>query len=202
MEKKKGLRPGKGNQGVKIAAPSERPVERGRKMRERGFTFIEILVVVAIMGILMLVSYPNIKNSLEVRRLENEAREVLSTLQQAKFQAVKLKLNHRINFDNSLGYWVYSIEREENLNTWVAVPKFPRRSIPGKFTVTVDLPNLYLGFTPLGLAFMDKTSAAIQYSATQNSISLLSPSVQRQGQPGTRTIVIYGGGSVQYVKSS
>jgi len=171
-------------------------------MRERGFTFIEVLVVVAIIGILALVSYPNIKNSLEVRGLENEAREVLSTLQQAKFQAVKFKLNHRVSFDNSLGYWVYFIEREESLDTWVEVTKFTRRSIPNRFAVIINLPNLYLGFTPLGLAFMDKTSAAIQYSATENNISLQSANVQRQGQPGTRTIVIYAGGSVQYVKSA
>ena len=171
-------------------------------MRERGFTFIEVLLVVAIIGILALVSYPNIKNSLEVRGLENEAREILSTLQQAKFQAVKLKLNHRVNFDNSLGYWVYFIEREDSFGTWVAVPGAMRKYIPNKFAVTLNLPNQYLGFTPLGQAFMDKTADEILYSATQNDISLQSPNVQRQGQPGTRTIVAYAGGSVQYVKSS
>jgi prepilin-type N-terminal cleavage/methylation domain-containing protein len=173
-------------------------------MRERGFTFIEVLVVVAIMGILALVSYPNIMNSLEVRGLENEAREVLSTLQQAKFQAVKLKLNHRVSFDNSLGYWVYFIERQEGLNTWVEAPNFRRRSIPGKFTVAVNLPNQYLAFTPLGLAFMDidPTTEQIIYSPALNAISLQSPNVQRQGQAGTRTIVAYAGGSVQYVKSA
>ena len=84
-------------------------------MRERGFTLIESLLVVAIIGVLVLVSYPSIKNSMETRGLENEAREILTTLQQAKFQAVKLKLNHRVNFDNSLGYWVYFIEREVSL---------------------------------------------------------------------------------------
>jgi len=172
-------------------------------MRERGFTLIEVLLVVAIIGILMLVSYPNIKNSLEVRGLENEAREILSTLQQAKFQAVKFKLNHRVNFDNSLGYWVYFIEKEVSYNTWVEVPKFRRRSIPNKFAVTVNLPNQYLGFTPLGLAFMDLIpDQGTVYSATQNNISLQSPNIQRQGQPSTRTIVIYAGGSVQYTKSA
>jgi prepilin-type N-terminal cleavage/methylation domain-containing protein len=172
-------------------------------MRERGFTFIEILVVVAIMGILSLLAYPNIKNSLEVRGLENQARGVLSTLQQAKFQAVKLKLRHRVNFDNSQGYWVYYIEREVTYDNWVEVTKFRRRSIPNKFVVNVNLPNQYLGYTPLGLAFMVLVpNQEPVYNSTLNNISIQSASVQRQGQPGTRAIVAYAGGSVQYIKST
>ena len=163
-------------------------------MRERGFTLIEVLLVVAIIGIMMLVSYPNIMNSLETRGLENEAREVLSTLQQAKFQAVKLKLNHRVNFDDSLGYWVYFIEREVSYNNWVEVPGFMRKSVPNKFVVTLNLPGQLAVFSPLGFV--------LNYSTTQHDISLQSPNIQRQGQPSTRTIVIYAGGSVQYTKST
>ena len=163
-------------------------------MRERGFTLIEVLLVIAIIGIMMLVSYPNIKNSMETRGLENEAREVLSTLQQAKFQAVKFKLNHRVNFDNSLGYWVYFIEREVSFNNWVEVPGRLRKSIPNRFTVTINLPGQVLIISPLGFV--------LNYSTTQHDISIQSPNIQRQGQPSTRTIVIYAGGSVQYTKSA
>ena len=102
-------------------------------MKERGFTLIETLVVIAIIGIIMLMAYPNIRNSLEMRSLENEAREILTTLQQAKFQAVKTKLNHRVNFDSSLGYWVYYIEREVSFDNWVEVPGTIRKSIPSTF---------------------------------------------------------------------
>ncbi|OGD20775.1 MAG: hypothetical protein A2Y69_15800 [Candidatus Aminicenantes bacterium RBG_13_59_9] len=152
------------------------------------------MLVIAIIGIMMLVSYPNIKNSLETRGLENEAREVLSTLQQAKFQAVKFKLNHRVNFDNSLGYWVYFIEREVSFNNWVEVPGRLRKSIPNRFTVTINLPGQVLIISPLGFV--------LNYSTTQHDISIQSPNIQRQGQPSTRTIVIYAGGSVQYTKSA
>jgi prepilin-type N-terminal cleavage/methylation domain-containing protein len=163
-------------------------------MRERGFTFIEILVVVAIIGILALMAYPNIKNTLEVRSLENEAREVLSTLQQAKFQAVKFKLNHRVVFENSLGYWVYHIEREVSYNNWVEVTGFIRKSIPSKFTPAINLPGEIVVFSPLGFV--------LNYSTTLHDISLQSPNILRQGQPSTRTIIIYAGGSIQYTKST
>jgi len=163
-------------------------------MRERGFTLVESLMVIAIIGVLVLVSYPNIMNSLEVRGLENEARELLTTLQQAKYQAVKFKLNHRVNFDNSQGYWVYFIEREVSYNTWVEIPGSIRKYIPNKFTVAISLPGQLVVFSPLGFV--------LNYNTTQHTISIQSAKVLRQGQPSTRNIMVYAGGSIQYTKSA
>lgn len=174
--------------------PTDRPVETGGIMKERGFTFVEILIVVAIIGVLLIVAYPNIKNSLEMRNLENEAREILTTLQQAKFQSVKTKLNHRVTFENTSGFWVYYLEREVQYNVWQEVPGFVRRSIPSKYTVTVNLPSQQIVYSPLGMV--------LNYNTAQNSIALQSQDIQRQGQPGTRTITAFAGGSVHYVKSS
>lgn len=167
---------------------------KGRKQYPKGFTFIEVLLVVAIMGILLVVSYPNIRNSLETRNLENKAREVLTTLQQTKFMAVKYKLNHRLRFDNSGGYWVYYVEKETDPEVWVEVPGSIRKSIPNRYVVTVNVPNQLVVFTPLGMV--------LNYNVTQHNISLQSTILQRQGQPSTRTINVYMGGSIQYVKST
>ena len=64
----------------------------------RGFTLIEILVVVGIMGIFLIVSYPSILNVMAVRNLDNTTREIQTYLQQAKLQAVSTKIVHRVRF--------------------------------------------------------------------------------------------------------
>lgn len=163
-------------------------------MRKQGFSFIEVLVVVAIVGILTVASYPNIKNSLEVRSLENQARSILGSLQQAKFQAVRTKLNHRVRFDNSLGYWTYYVEKQVDYLVWQSVANSGRKLIPQKFVSTVNLPNNVAEFTPLGVA--------ANYSTAQNNITLQSPDLARQGQPSRRIVNVFAGGSIQYVKAS
>ena len=52
--------------------------------RPRGFTLIEVLVVIAIIGAMMALAFPSIMNSLETRNLDNGAREVQTTIQQAR----------------------------------------------------------------------------------------------------------------------
>jgi prepilin-type N-terminal cleavage/methylation domain-containing protein len=172
-------------------------MRRKRHFFPGGYTFIEIILVVAILGILLLVSYPSIQNTLETRNLENKAREVLTTFQQAKFMAVKYKLKHRVTFDNTQGYWIYFIERENSAGNWLEVPESIRRSIPGKYIVTVNLPNQRVEFTALGTVY----NYFLTYT-NQHNVSIQSLSLQTKNQPSTRSIIIYAGGSIQYVKST
>ncbi len=72
----------------------------------KGFTLVEIMVAVAIIGLMAFIFYPNIINILESRKIEGSAREVLMTLQRAKFQAVKTKLNHRLKVEAVGECWV------------------------------------------------------------------------------------------------
>lgn len=159
---------------------------------EKGFTFLEILLVVGIIGILLLVSYPSIQNTLKTRQLENTAREILTTLHTAKFQAVKQKLNYRVRFDNSSGIWAYFLEREVEAETWSAVPGIIRKTIPGSYVVTLNIPNQMVVYSPLGMV--------LNYSPTRRTISLQDPNLSQASQTNTRTINIFAGGSVQYVK--
>lgn len=165
-----------------------------------GFTFIEMVVVVAIIGMLVLAFYPSINNSLETRNLENQAREILSTMQRAKFQAVKTKLNHRVRFFQEEGYWVYTIEREESTGGWSVIPGFIKKSIPSKFTVTVSLPQAS-GAEGKSVLF-SSLGFITNFDLNQNKVTLKSEKLWGYTQPDLREILVYAGGSIDYEKSS
>ncbi len=157
----------------------------------KGFTLVEIMVVVAIIGFMAFIFYPNIVNTLESRKIEGSARIILANLQRAKFQAVKTKLNHRVRFEAVGAGWVYSIEKEDNPNEWNIMRGFLRKSIPSEFQVNVDFPNDTVEFSPLGLV--------ANYSSTQRSITLQSLKLADYGKPDQRIIEVIAGGSIQYI---
>ena len=162
----------------------------------RGFTLIEVLVVVAIMGMLMLISYPSIMNSLETRGLENAARDIQSSMQVARFQAVKTRINHRIRFSNTTGPWFFAIERQApDGTTWATMHGSIPKSISRKFTLTLNLPAAHtVTFSAMGMIS--------DFVNNLNSIVLESAKLTGYHQPDRRSIIVYAGGSLRYLKST
>ncbi len=163
------------------------------KEKVRGFTLIEVLLVVGILGMMVLVFYPDVRKQTEVRRIENEAREILTTLQRAKFQAVKTKLNNRVRFEYSRNTWFYEVEIEQDNGQWNVPPGFVRKTIPSNFTVDVQFPDQNVVFSPLGIIG--------NFDSQMNYISLQSTKLKSLGQPDLRVIRVVSGGSVRYEKS-
>jgi len=163
--------------------------------RNQGFTLIETLIVIGIMGILMFGSYPEIMNSLETRRLEGTTRDIQSSLQVARFQAVNTKLNHRVRFTNEFGGWFFVIEREVSSGSWEAMRRSVPKGIPSRLALTINLPAAQ------SVTF-DSFGVIRDFDQTKNSIILQSPKLQGKRQPDLRTLVFYYGGSVRYIKSS
>ncbi len=164
------------------------------RINNKGFTLIELLVAIAIIGIMVGSFYPSILNSLEKRSLENEAREILMTMEQTKFRAVKSKLNHRIRFDNSTGQLRYIVEREDTLGTWNEIPGMIGKTMSSKFNITVNLPTLdVVVFSPLGFV--------TNYDKDNNNITIQSDKLKGYNQPDQRVVRVLAGGSIQYIKS-
>ncbi|MCX6559453.1 MAG: prepilin-type N-terminal cleavage/methylation domain-containing protein [Candidatus Aminicenantes bacterium] len=159
-----------------------------RRRSNAGFTLFEMIISVAVIGIMALAFYPNLMNPTDVRSLDMGSREILSTLQLAKWQAASAKLNHRVRFYSLSGRWWYAIEFESQTGTWTAKPGQPTRSVATKFVLTLTLPaNASVIFTPTG--FVDG------FDTARNTVALASAKLTGMGQSGRRLIRIFASGS-------
>jgi prepilin-type N-terminal cleavage/methylation domain-containing protein len=176
-------------------------MKRRKRNPRKGFTFIEILVVIGIMGILLLASYPSIQSSLETRSLENAAKEIQTAMQRAKFEAVKTKLAHRVRFSDTLGYWQFMIESQDplDLTQWHLLDGYIARAVPSKFIVTISLPNLANPADP-GVLFT-VLGTVPSMAVPQNSIELQSLKLKGYSQDDLRRLEVYMGGSIRYVRA-
>jgi prepilin-type N-terminal cleavage/methylation domain-containing protein len=160
----------------------------------RGFSALEMIVVVALLGIAVGEAIPQIRNALETRALEGAARDIHQALQTAKWKATADKINYRVRFSVSGTTTSYIVERQLTAGTWTTAPSSVLKSIPNKLTVTLTLPSTKdVIFTPTG--FVDS------YDSTKNSIVISSAKLSLLSQPANRTIRFYAGGSIQYLKS-
>ena len=163
--------------------------------RRDGFTLIEMVVSLAILGILVLGSYSSILNSVEVRYLDNSAREIASSLQQAKWLASSQKLNHRVRFSSTSGVWTYGIEREYPTGTWTLAAKTTVKKVPTRLTLGMNLPAGYaVVYTALGFL--------TGFSSTQSTVTLASAKLGSLSQPNRWTIQVFASGSVKLTKAA
>jgi len=65
----------------------------------KGFTLVEVIIVVVIIGIMAAISIPSISRWLPNYRLKRAARDVYSSMQKARMLAVKLNRETAIEFD-------------------------------------------------------------------------------------------------------
>jgi prepilin-type N-terminal cleavage/methylation domain-containing protein len=188
--------------GLKIGTQAEKIRSEGNimgKFRQKGYTFIEVLVVVGILGMILAALYPSIMNTMETRGIENSARSILTTLQRAKFQAVRTKVNHRVGFLDDGGVWYYFIEREDSPGNWSPMPGFLRKEIPEKLVVALNFPDV-VGVPSKGVVF-SPLGFVTNFDTNLNNISLQNDKLRKLGQPDLRVVAVFAGGSIHLIKT-
>lgn len=86
--------------------------------RQSGFTLLEMLVVVAVIGILVLITAPAFLNMINRFKLTGTTREVAALMQAARMEAIKMNAPAQVNYDATVNTFIafVDLDRDETLS--------------------------------------------------------------------------------------
>ena len=124
-----------------------------RNTDKRGFTLVEMMIVIAIMAILAAIAAPSFQTYMAQRRLNGTARQVMTDLMAAKMKAVSLNQNVKVSFESNP---IYQIWNDANGDGTVDVDEgddIERNIHPDYHDVTLSMGEInYIMFYPRGTA--------------------------------------------------
>ena len=88
----------------------------GSRRPRKGFTILEVMVSVGIVGVLALVATPGILKRLPHHRLNRASWQVYSDLQRARMQAVSDNTTVRVTFDNAADEYTIWVDADRDGN--------------------------------------------------------------------------------------
>ena len=118
----------------------------GRLGQQDGFTLVEILVALTIIGILSAIAIPNWSTLLPTHALNGAARQVQSELHRLKSRAVSENAAFRLVFSTS--NYTYTIEKYSG-GSWTATGE--NKPLPEGITLA-STSDTTLGFTSRGIS--------------------------------------------------
>jgi type IV fimbrial biogenesis protein FimT len=82
--------------------------------RQHGFTLIELMVIIAVLGVLVAIALPSFKSTIDRRNLVGAANDIFAGLQYARSEAIKRNQNIEFQFDAAATPWCYGISDPGN----------------------------------------------------------------------------------------
>ncbi|MBD3635065.1 MAG: GspH/FimT family pseudopilin [Methylophaga sp.] len=79
-------------------------------VKHKGFTLIELMITLTVLGIIAAIALPNFKSILDGRKLVGAADNLYATLQYARSESIKQNTN--VEFQLNAGAWCYGIDDE------------------------------------------------------------------------------------------
>lgn len=147
-----------------------------RKLKSRGFTLIELMIVVAIIGILAAIAIPRFADMLEKAR-EGATKGNLGSMKSAA----------SIYYGDHEGIWPYTLSAQTTYNFSLYMDVVPRVKVTGKFDInTSTVPSNYTGegVTHVGMNTVPTTqSTGWMYDSVKGNVYVNSTLIDSKNIP-------------------